>query len=436
MLKFEEIQSKKAKICVVGLGYVGLPLAVLLAKKYEVIGFDINAKKIEELKNNIDRTGEVGTEGLKQTTIDFTADPVRIKEAKFIIAAIPTPVDEFNKPDLSLVEKATETVGRNLTVDAIVVYESTVYPGVTEEICLPILEKESGLRGGVDFKIGYSPERVNPGDKEHTIDKIVKVVSGMDEESLDVIDQVYGSITSGGTFRASSIKVAEAAKVIENTQRDLNVALMNELAIIFNRMDFSIYDVLAAAGTKWNFLKFFPGMVGGHCIGVDPYYLTYKAEGLGHNPEVILAGRRMNDSMAKYIARQIIKKMANMGHDFHKDKVAILGMTFKENIPDIRNSKVFNLYKEFRDYGITPLVYDPQADKNEVQHEYGISLCNKEDLQHLNTIVVAVAHDEFKKLGVSDYKTMMNEKNLLVADVKHILKKEDFENSGINYWSL
>jgi len=436
MVNFQEIQSKQAKICVVGLGYVGLPLAVLLAKKYTVIGFDINTKKIAELKSGVDRTGEVGTEGLKNSTIEFTTDPAKIKEAQFIIAAIPTPIDKYNKPDLFLVEKATQTIGQNLAKGAVVVYESTVYPGVTEEICLPILEKESGLKGGVDFKIGYSPERVNPGDKEHTIDRIVKVVSGMDKESLDVIDQVYGSITTGGTFRATSIKVAEAAKVIENTQRDLNIALMNELAIIFAKMNFSIYDVLAAAGTKWNFLKFNPGMVGGHCIGVDPYYLTYKAEGIGHNPEVILAGRRMNDSMAKYIARQIIKKMAKAGNDFHQDKIAILGMTFKENVPDIRNSKVFTLYQEFKEYGLEPLVYDPYADKEEVKHEYGISLCDKKDLQNLNTIVVAVAHEEFKKMLPEDYKTMMNNKNLLIADIKHILNKENFEKLGINYWSL
>lgn len=436
MVSFQEIQSKKTAICVVGLGYVGLPLAVLLAKKYKVIGFDISVKKITELKSGVDRTGEVGTEGLKNTTMEFTADPAKIKEAQFIIAAIPTPVDIYNKPDLSLVEKATQTIGQNLSQGAVVVYESTVYPGVTEEICLPILEKESGLKGGVDFKIGYSPERVNPGDKEHTIDKIIKVVSGMDEESLTVIDQVYGSITSGGTFRATSIKVAEAAKVIENTQRDLNIALMNELAIIFNKMGFSIYDVLAASGTKWNFLKFTPGMVGGHCIGVDPYYLTYKAEGIGHNPEVINAGRRMNDSMAKYVARQIIKEMAKRGNDFHKDKVAILGMTFKENVPDTRNSKVYNLYQEFVSYGIIPLIYDPYADKDDVKHEYGIDLCSKEDLHHLNTVVVAVAHEEFKKMLPEDYKKIMNEKNLLMADVKHIFNKENFEKIGINYWSL
>jgi len=309
MVNIDDLVSKKEKICVVGLGYVGLPLAAVFSNKYFVIGFDVDAKKIDELKNGHDRTGEVGTERLKTLGVDFTTDATRIKEAKFIVLAIPTPIDENRDPDLSLVEKATVTVGKNLSVGSVVVYESTVYPGVTEEICVPILERESGLKCGTDFKIGYSPERINPGDKEHTIDKIIKVVSGMDSESLDLISDVYSSITLGGTYKAKSIKVAEAAKVIENTQRDLNVALMNELAIIFHRMDLSIYDVLEASGTKWNFLKFFPGLVGGHCIGVDPYYLTYKAQSLGHHPEVILSGRRINDSMARYIGRQILKQI-------------------------------------------------------------------------------------------------------------------------------
>jgi len=317
-----------------------------------------------------------------------------------------------------------------------VVYESTVYPGVTEDICLPILEKESGLKGGVDFKIGYSPERVNPGDKEHTIDRIVKVVSGMDEESLNVIDQVYGSITTGGTFRAASIKAAEAAKVIENTQRDLNIALMNELAVIFNKMDLSIYDVLAAAGTKWNFLKFTPGLVGGHCIGVDPYYLTYIAERLGYDPQVIASGRRMNDNMAGYMAKNILQVMEQNNSDFKNNKVAILGMTFKENVPDTRNSKVFDLYKTLLEAGIKSLVYDPEANKQEVKHEYGIDLCVLEELKDINTVIVAVSHNEFKNMSAEDCKKIMANENLLVADIKHILNKSEFVKLGINYWSL
>lgn len=435
MITFEQLKNKEEKICVIGLGYVGLPLACLLAKQFSVIGLDINSKKISELKNGIDRTGEVG-EKIKESTLDITDDPIKIKEAKFIILAIPTPHNKHNDPDLTLLEKASEMVGKNLSAGSIVVYESTVYPGVTEDICVPIIEKYSGLKCGQDFKVGYSPERVNPGDKEHTIDRIIKVVSGMDAESLEVISDVYGSITSAGTFKATSIKVAEAGKVIENTQRDLNIALMNELAIIFGRLGISMYDVLAAAGTKWNFLKFTPGMVGGHCIGVDPYYLTYLAESLGHHPEVILAGRRINDSMGRYIARQILKRMAKTDKLVGASKVAILGITFKENVPDVRNSKVFDLYRELKEFGLNPLVYDPHANVEETKHEYGIDLCRWEDIKDMDTIIVAVAHDEFKKMGVDEYRSLMNHKNLLIADVKHILNKEEIEKVGINYWSM
>lgn len=436
MVNFEDLANKKEKICVVGLGYVGLPLAVLLSKKFAVIGHDANAEKIKELKNGLDRTGEVGTEGVKEARIDFTDDPSEIKKAKFIILAIPTPVDEHNDPDLEPLKRATATVGKNLAAGSIVVYESTVYPGVTEEICLPILEKESGLKCGQDFKIGYSPERVNPGDKEHAIDRIVKVVSAMDAESLNVVDKVYGSITNGGTFRAASIKVAEAAKAIENTQRDLNVALMNELAIIFQRLGISIYDVLDAAGTKWNFLKFTPGLVGGHCIGVDPYYLTYLAESLGHHPEVILAGRRINDSMGRFVARQIIKEMSKMDKVISAARVAILGITFKENIPDTRNSKVVDLYKEMAAFGLQPLVYDPRADKKEVEKEYGIKLCDWSDLKNLDLIVLAVPHKEFKEKSAQDFRALMNSDRLLFADVKKVFEKGDFAKLGVNYWSL
>ncbi len=434
MVIFEDLQNKKEKLCVVGLGYVGLPLAIHFSQHFSVIGFDINSKRVEELKNNFDRTKEVKTEDLQKADIKYTDNQEDIKTAKFIIIAVPTPIKEGNLPDMSLVLKASETVAKNLTSGSVVVYESTVYPGATEEECLPVLEKFSGLKAGSDFKIGYSPERVNPGDKEHTIDKIIKVVSGMDKESLDLIGKVYSSFTK--IFPASSIKVAEAAKVIENTQRDLNIALMNELAIIFGRMGFSIYDVLEASGTKWNFLPFAPGMVGGHCIGVDPYYLTFKAQTLGHHPEVVLAGRRINDSMSRYIARQIIKKATKINKIISSLRVAILGFTFKENIPDIRNSKVFDLYKEFIDFGLKPMVFDPQADREEVKNEYNVELCDWQDLKDLDIIILAVPHQEFLALSVEDYHQMLNKDKMLIADIKHILNKQEVESLGINYWTL
>ena len=333
MLTFEQLNNREAKIAVVGLGYVGLPLAVLLAKKFAVIGFDIDQRKIAELKSGLDRTGEVGTEGIRASEMTFSDDPAVLREARFLILAIPTPIDENKRPDLKLLERASAMIGKHLQKDSVVVYESTVYPGVTEDICLPIIERESGLKGGVDFKVAYSPERVNPGDKEHRIENVVKIVSGMDTETLDLVDRVYGSITSAGTYRAASIRVAEAAKAIENVQRDLNVALVNELAVIFELLGLSVYDVLEAAGTKWNFLKFKPGLVGGHCIGVDPYYLTFKAESLGYQPEVILAGRRINDSMGRYVAERTVKRMARLNKVASESRVAILGFTFKENIP-------------------------------------------------------------------------------------------------------
>jgi len=434
MVSFEDIQLKKEKVCVVGLGYVGLPLALKLATHFDVIGLDIDAKKIEELKNGYDRMNEIELEELKKTTMYFTHDEKDIKNAKFIIVAVPTPVDTHNIPDLTLVRKASETVGRNLAEGSVVVYESTVYPGVTEDICVPILEKTSGLSFPNNFSIGYSPERVNPGDKEHTIDRVTKVISGYDAETVAVLDGVYGAITK--TFKATSIKVAEAAKVIENTQRDLNIALMNELAILFHKMDLSIYDVLDAAGTKWNFLPFKPGLVGGHCIGVDPYYLTYKAQEIGYNPEVILAGRGINDSMHKFIAHDIIKQMVKMGKDVSKSKFVMLGITFKENVKDIRNSKIANLYHELKQFGVEPFVYDPIADPADVKHEYGIELVKKEDLPKADTLIIAVAHDEFKKMSVSDLKEFMNHDNLFLVDIKRLYNKKDVEENGIVYWTL
>ncbi len=432
MVGFSDLQAKKEKLAIVGLGYVGLPLGVLLARHFSVVGFDVNEGRIDELKRGEDHTGEVSFEDLKSVEIEYTSDPGDLKQAKFIIVAVPTPIDEDKKPDLFIVKKASETVGQNLSSGTVVVYESTVYPGVTDEICLSILEKESGLKAGVDFKVGYSPERVNPGDKEHTIDKIVKVVAGMDEESSELISKVYGTITQ--TYKATSIRVAEAAKVIENTQRDLNIALMNELAVIFNKMDISVYDVLAAAGTKWNFLNFKPGLVGGHCIGVDPYYLTYKAEECGYDPKVILAGRGINDSMHSFVAEQITGEMKKMGKELAESKVGIYGITFKENVPDIRNSKVAELYKELKEMGASPVVYDPVADKGHVMDEYGIELVDS--FSGLDCLIMAVAHDEFKSMSVEDVKGLSNEGSMLLVDVKCIFDRDEIESQGIKYWCL
>ncbi len=436
MVTFEDLMSKKEKICVVGLGYVGLPLAVLLAKKFSVIGFDVNGAKIEDLKNGIDKTGEVEKDALEEAHLELTTDPEAICRAKFLILAIPTPVDDNKKPDLTLLERASAMVGENMAAGSVIVYESTVYPGVTEDVCLPILEEASGLKAGRDFKVGYSPERVNPGDREHTIKKIIKVVSGMDAETLDIVDGVYKSVITAGTWRASSIKVAEAAKVIENTQRDLNIALINELAIIFNTIGIDTYEVLAAAGTKWNFLKFFPGLVGGHCIGVDPYYLTYKAESLGYLPEVILAGRRINDSMGKFAAQQIIKRMAKMNKMTASSKVVILGITFKEDVPDIRNSKVIDLYNELCAFGLKPLIYDPLARPEEVKEVYGLDLCAWEDIAGADTLIIAVPHRKFKLMKIADYRALMNADKLLIADFKHVLDRKEVKAAGAEYWSL
>ncbi|MFH1790308.1 MAG: nucleotide sugar dehydrogenase [bacterium] len=434
MVTEQDLESKKEKICIVGLGYVGLPLAVQLSKYFIVIGFDINENRIEGLKKGFDNTREVSEGELHDANIEYTSDKGKIKQAKFIIVAVPTPVDKNNIPDLSILKNATHVVGSNLEKGSIVIYESTVYPGVTEDICLPILEESSSLKSGEDFKIGYSPERVNPGDKEHTIDRIIKVVSAMDDESLGTTAFVYGKMTQ--VYKASSIKVAEAAKVIENTQRDLNIALMNELAVLFNKMEINIYDVLEAAGTKWNFLPFKPGLVGGHCIGVDPYYLTYKATEVGHTPKLILAGRGINDSMHRFVAHQIVKEMIRLGKDIKKSKFVIFGITFKENVSDIRNSKVAELYFELADFGIKPVVYDPLANPQEVKEEYNIELCKKEDLPLADTLIVAVPHNEFARMRADDIRLLMNEENLLLADIKNIYNKEEIKNKGIKYWTL
>lgn len=432
MARFDSFKNKQEKICIVGLGYVGLPLAVELAKHFLVLGFDIKKERIDELKNGFDRTKEVAKEKLLKSSLEYSFDPKDIKDCKFIIVAVPTPVDSDNLPDLSLVEKATAMVGKNLSTDSVVVYESTVYPGVTQEVCLPILEKESGLKFGDHFKLGYSPERINPGDKEHTIGQVVKVVSGSDKDALDIVSEIYGAITT--VHRASSIKVAEAAKVIENTQRDVNIALMNELAVIFSKMDISTYDVLEAAGTKWNFLKFTPGLVGGHCIGVDPYYLTYKAQQIGYNPQVILSGRNINDSMAKFVVDEVVRKLSLQDKKISGLQASMFGITFKENVPDSRNSKAVDILRELKNRGADVQVYDPLAYEDEVAHEYDLKLTKKENLSVADLLFVVVAHDNFKE-DLLDLKKFLKPGGLVV-DIKNILDKNIVISAGFNYWTL
>ena len=437
MSLYEKIISREEKISLVGLGYVGMPIAVAFAKKVDVVGFDLNKKKIDLYKSGIDPTLEVGDDAIKQTTVEFTADETKLREAKFHIVAVPTPVNDDHTPDLTPVEGASRILGRNLTKGSVVVFESTVYPGVTEDVCVPILEKESGLKCGVDFKIGYSPERINPGDKVHRLETIVKIVSGMDEETLDVVAKVYELVVEAGVYRAESIKVAEAAKVIENSQRDINIAFMNELSIIFNKMNINTKAVLEAAGTKWNFLKFSPGLVGGHCIGVDPYYLTYKAEQLGYHSQVILAGRRINDDMGKYVAENTVKKLINAGVNVKNAKVAVLGFTFKENCPDTRNTKVIDIIKELHEYGIDPVVADPQADADEAKKLYGVSFADISTLKGMDAVILAVAHDEFKSLTRTYIDGIFGEdKQKILVDVKSIFDRKEYIEAGYQYWSL
>jgi UDP-N-acetyl-D-galactosamine dehydrogenase len=425
------------KIAVIGLGYVGLPMAVEFGKKHPILGFDIKARRIEELSNGYDSTLEVTSEALTQAQITFISDIERLKEANFFIIAVPTPVDSANKPDLTPLIKASETVGKALKKGDIVVYESTVYPGATEEDCVPVLEKISGLTFGTDFTVGYSPERINPGDKEHTFTKIRKIVAGSDAATLDVIDAVYSSVVTAGTFRASSIKVAEAAKVIENTQRDLNIALMNELAVIFKRMDIDTNEVIEAAGSKWNFLKFRPGLVGGHCIGVDPYYLTYKAEKLGYIPQVILAGRRINDNMARFVARETIKKMIKNGGDVARSLVTVLGVTFKENCPDVRNSKIIDLIRELKDYGVEVQVSDPHADVIDLAEDYQQTLTPFHALKPADAIIVAVSHDEYKALSPQKLFSMTKgRKHTVLCDVKSMYDSNTLNTVGFSVWKL
>jgi UDP-N-acetyl-D-galactosamine dehydrogenase len=433
-----QIRQGKAAIAVIGLGYVGLPLAAAFGRQAKVIGFDISVNKIDELRDGFDATGELTAEDLASTRIDYTTDAGSLKEASFFIVTVPTPIDKYKKPDLSPVISASRTIGKALFRGAIVVYESTVYPGVTEEICVPILEQESGLKCGVDFKVGYSPERINPGDKVHTVDKIVKVVSGQDAETLETVAKVYEMVVDAGVHRASSIKVAEAAKVIENTQRDLNIALMNELALIFNRLGIPTRDVLEAAGTKWNFLKFFPGLVGGHCIGVDPYYLTHKAEEIGYHPQVIMAGRRINDGMGKYVAEMTVKKLIQADKTVKGARILVLGLTFKENVPDIRNTRVIDIIDELREYGVEVLVHDPVASAEETRAEYGIALVDIETAANFDGVVWAVAHQAFQSLNPAQLRRFCTSGNGqgVVIDVKAVLNRNDVEAEGLIYWCL
>ena len=436
---YEQITAGEEKLSLVGLGYVGMPIAVAFARKIKVVGFDLNAEKIALYKSGIDPTNEVGNDVIRETKVEFTADETKLKEAKFHIVAVPTPVNDDHTPDLTPVEGASRILGRNLTKGSIVVFESTVYPGVTEEICVPILEKESGLKCGVDFKIGYSPERINPGDKVHRLETITKIVSGMDAETLDTVAKIYELVVEAGVYRAESIKVAEAAKVIENSQRDINIAFMNELSMIFHRMGIDTQAVLKAAGTKWNFLKFYPGLVGGHCIGVDPYYLTYKAEQLGYHSQIILSGRRINDDMGHYVAESLVKSLIKADIAVKDAKVAILGFTFKENCPDTRNTKVIDIYRELKEYGITPLVVDPAADAAEAKRLYGIEFGRMEDVQGMDAVIIAVSHTQFLSLSQEQLASFYNKDNgtKVLLDLKGILDRSVYtEDSHWLYWRL
>lgn len=437
---YDKIIAHDEKLSLVGLGYVGMPIAVAFAKKgVDVIGFDLNKEKIKLYKSGIDPTKEVGDDAIKASTVDFTADESRLREAKFHIVAVPTPVNTDHTPDLSPVIGASEILGRNLTKGSIIVYESTVYPGCTEDLCVPILERESGLKCGTDFKIGYSPERINPGDKLHRLENIHKIVSGMDKESLEDIKKVYDIVIEVGTYPVSNIRTAEAVKVVENSQRDINIAFMNELAMVFDRMDIDTNEVVDGMNTKWNALGFRPGLVGGHCIGVDPYYFTYQAEKLGYHSQIILNGRIINDSMGRYVADAAVKNMIAAGQAPKKSKVVILGLTFKENCPDTRNSKVDDIIKRLNEYGINPVVVDPWASERDAMHEYGVSLTRLDDVCDADCVIVAVAHDEFKKLSIEDIKKLyrnLPDSEKVLLDVKGLYDVENLKASGLRYWRL
>ena len=439
MSLYERILSRDEKIALVGLGYVGMPIAVAFAKHADVIGFDLNEEKIALYKNGFDPTNEIGSEGIKETTVDFTADETRLREAKFIIVAVPTPVNTDHTPDLTPVIGASELIGRNLTKGSIIVYESTVYPGCTEDVCIPILERVSGLECGTDFKVGYSPERINPGDRVHRLENIHKIVSGMDAESLDEIKNVYDIVIEVGTHPVSNIKTAEAVKVVENSQRDINIAFMNELAMVFDKMGIDTNEVVDGMNTKWNALGFRPGLVGGHCIGVDPYYFTYQAEKLGYHSQIVLNGRIVNDGMGAFVADAAVKKMIAAGQAPKKSKVVILGLTFKENCPDTRNSKVNDIIKQLRVYGIEPTVVDPWASERDAMKEYGVELKTLADAKDADCIIVAVAHNEFREMGLSKFKELfrdVSDDQKVLIDVKGLYKVDELKTSGIRWWRL
>ncbi len=440
MSLYEKLVNNEESLALVGLGYVGMPIAHAFAKKgVNVIGFDLNKAKIELYESGIDPTKEVGDEEIKKTKVHFTADEKELQKAKFIIVAVPTPVNTDHTPDLTPVIGASEIVGRNLTKGSIIVYESTVYPGCTEDVCIPILEKESGMKCGVDFKIGYSPERINPGDKVHRLENIRKIVSGMDAESLTEIKAVYDLVIEVGTHPVSNIRTAEAVKVVENSQRDINIAFMNELAMVFDRMDIDTNEVVDGMNTKWNALGFRPGLVGGHCIGVDPYYFTYQAEKLGYHSQIILNGRIVNDSMGAFVADKAVKKMIEAGQAPKKSKVVILGLTFKENCPDTRNSKVDDIIKQLNTYDIVPVVVDPWASERDAMHEYGVKLMKMEDAADADCVIVAVAHNEFKALGLDKIKTLFKnvpDEEKVLIDVKGLFSIDDLKASGMQWWRL
>lgn len=438
---FNELTNKESAIALVGLGYVGMPIAVAFAQKgFQVIGYDLNQAKIELYKSGIDPTNEVGNDVIKNTTVQFTADEKDLQQAKFYIVAVPTPINTDHTPNLAPVIGASEIVGRNIQKDAIVVYESTVYPGVTEDVCIPILEKMSGLRVGVDFKVGYSPERINPGDKVHRLENIIKIVSGMDEETLDEIKKVYDTVIEVGTYPVSSIKTAEAIKVVENSQRDINIAFMNELAMVFDRMGIDTNEVVDGMNTKWNALGFRPGLVGGHCIGVDPYYFTYEAEKLGYHSQIILNGRIINDSMGKYVADVSIKQMIKAGKAPRKSKVVILGLTFKENCADTRNSKVGDIVKHLNEYDVEPVIVDPWASERDAMHEYRVRLTALDEVCDADCIIIAVAHNEFRNLKLEDikklYRSDISDDEKILIDVKGLYEVKDLKASGLSYWRL
>jgi UDP-N-acetyl-D-galactosamine dehydrogenase len=436
MVRFESLISRENKMAVVGLGYVGLPLAVHLAAHFNVVGFDLKTDRIKELESGVDRTLEVTEVQLGQAQIHYTDNPEDLADCRLIIVAVPTPIDDYRIPDLGPLKGASTAVGRHLQKGSCIVYESTVYPGATEEVCIPILEAESGLKFGQDFTVGYSPERINPGDKVHTLENIMKIVSGSDPATCEMLAKVYGQVVTAGIHQASSIKVAEAAKVIENTQRDLNIALMNELAKIFDIIGIDTHEVLEAAGTKWNFLPFKPGLVGGHCIGVDPYYLTFKAEALGYHPEMILAGRRINDGMGKHAAEQTVKMLIRAGKQVRGARVAILGITFKEDVPDLRNTKVVDIISELQDYGVEVLVSDPLADPDEARKYYGVKLLPLEKIKNVDAVILAVMHRVYQEEGLQGIAGRCVDSNALVIDVKGCFSPAEAQEAGVTYWRL